>query len=900
MPDSFDVFISYKREDQAFAETLRERLIAWGYTAWMDKYNIPAGAYWPDEIDRALNASQVVIGVLSPRAVASRNVKNEWDWSIVNGKRLLLLMIEPCVVPMNYVSINYIDCVKDQAAGLARLHAALTGPTPPPSPIDPYRDYLQALYDRINTYLAQTIIKVRPDDPRTPEPIQLRSERTRGAVDALFEKRDEIDPLFMIGGIRQEPVRLDGDFRKVFDYFDGRVLLLGEPGAGKTISLLHFGRDAVVQRIQDPTKPLPVLAIIPTWDAEKQTLLGEWLANAYGAPPDVARIVSEGRALLLLDGLDELGSEREEPNPEDTQKPKRYDPRQRFVGIVPANNQVIVTCRVKDYEEIGEKIALKGAVTLQQLTDTQIRDYLSAEVPDLWAALEADEELRDVARTPLLLSLFAFGYKDQGEETAKLRNLRESPGELRDAIFARYVRRRYQHEARKLQFRHPPEEMPFGLEEIYQVLGAAAMLTITKPKKEENILPPEYFDKAQDESRRDLVALAIRLHLLVREGKAETFAKRGISAFPWTESEDSRTLYFIHLLLRDHFGFRYALPLLAGMNPDARRCAAIVLGVVKDTRAVDRLIAAMDDPEAEVRSSAATALGEIEDIRAIDPLVVTLGDRAAQYEASMALAKIGKSAVPRLLLALHDRNTGWYAANTLGEIGDPAAVPKLVDILRNLHYDRDMRQVAAEALGKIGDPTAIPALIESLGDGDRLILDGADLFPAVYDYAVKALAYIGSAAIPELLNALNHQQESVRHNAIRVLGEIGGSQVVRHLIEILDHHEYRQYDGEAYIQVAFALEKIKNPDLNGLLTAMYSPSGYVRGIVARYLGQIGNPIAVPALIEHLGDKKSGEPNVWPHFHGFRVCDIAAQALSHIGTPEALAAVEAWRREQNKE
>jgi hypothetical protein len=168
MPEAFDVFISYKREDQAFAETLRERLIAWGYTAWMDKYNTPAGAYWPDEINRGLNASQVVIGVLSPRAVASRNVKNEWDWSIVNGKRLLLLMIDPCVVPMNYVSINYIDCVNDQAAGLVRLQAALTSPTPPPPPVDPYRDYLQALYDRINIYSIFALFEVDELKQRAP------------------------------------------------------------------------------------------------------------------------------------------------------------------------------------------------------------------------------------------------------------------------------------------------------------------------------------------------------------------------------------------------------------------------------------------------------------------------------------------------------------------------------------------------------------------------------------------------------------------------------------------------------------------------------------------------------------------------------------------------------------
>jgi hypothetical protein len=45
----------------------------------MDQYDIPVGAYWPDEIDKGLSACTVVVGVISPDAVASRNVKNEWD-----------------------------------------------------------------------------------------------------------------------------------------------------------------------------------------------------------------------------------------------------------------------------------------------------------------------------------------------------------------------------------------------------------------------------------------------------------------------------------------------------------------------------------------------------------------------------------------------------------------------------------------------------------------------------------------------------------------------------------------------------------------------------------------------------------------------------------------------------
>src|SRR5688500_9739039 len=78
--DGFQVFISYHRTDLGVAEQVRAHLLKNGVKTWMDHYDIPAGAYWPDEIDRGLNQSHLVIGLLSPDAIASRNVKNEWDW----------------------------------------------------------------------------------------------------------------------------------------------------------------------------------------------------------------------------------------------------------------------------------------------------------------------------------------------------------------------------------------------------------------------------------------------------------------------------------------------------------------------------------------------------------------------------------------------------------------------------------------------------------------------------------------------------------------------------------------------------------------------------------------------------------------------------------------------------
>ena len=106
------VFISYDRTDQGAAEQVRARLLASQVKTWMDRYDIPAGAYWPDEIDVGLRQATLILGLLSPDAVTSRNVKNEWDWAIHNAKPLILLKIRPSETPHRYVSINYIDATK--------------------------------------------------------------------------------------------------------------------------------------------------------------------------------------------------------------------------------------------------------------------------------------------------------------------------------------------------------------------------------------------------------------------------------------------------------------------------------------------------------------------------------------------------------------------------------------------------------------------------------------------------------------------------------------------------------------------------------------------------------------------------------------------------------------------
>lgn len=65
---------------------------------------------------------------------------------------------------------------------------------------------------------------------------------------------------------------------------------------------------------------------------------------------------------------------------------------------------------------------------------------------------------------------------------------------------------------------------------------------------------------------------------------------------------------------------------LAHERPEYRWGAADALGRLGDERAVEPLIAAMDDPDPRVRKKAAWALGQLGDMRGQRPLLAAMRD----------------------------------------------------------------------------------------------------------------------------------------------------------------------------------------------------------------------------------------------------------------------------------
>ena len=87
--DGPTTFISYARADEAFARRLYNDLAASGVEPWLDRYDIPPGAIWDAEIQRALNACSHVLVVVSGASVGSNNVHAEWNYAETLGKTLI-------------------------------------------------------------------------------------------------------------------------------------------------------------------------------------------------------------------------------------------------------------------------------------------------------------------------------------------------------------------------------------------------------------------------------------------------------------------------------------------------------------------------------------------------------------------------------------------------------------------------------------------------------------------------------------------------------------------------------------------------------------------------------------------------------------------------------------------
>ncbi len=199
------------------------------------------------------------------------------------------------------------------------------------------------------------------------------------------------------------------------------------------------------------------------------------------------------------------------------------------------------------------------------------------------------------------------------------------------------------------------------------------------------------------------------------------------------------------------------------------------------------------------------------------------------------------------------------AAERLGRMGSPRAVPVLLRVIRDMKdEDEDVRGAALRALGRIRDPRALPGLIEALGFPE------ASLPPRIAEIIVM----FGEDAVPPLIAELRNLESDVRRMwAAEILGWLGDRRAAIPLIESLG-----DVSPEVRAKAAGGLGKVGDVRaVERLLEMLLSdPIPYVRTRVAQSLGAIGHPKVIDHLIHVLKD-----PEWWVRIR-------AIEALEQIG------------------
>lgn len=712
--------------------------------------------------------------------------------------------------------------------------------------------------------------------------------------------------------------------QQAVELHQGRFVLIGEPGAGKSTTL----RQLMIQAIHDyrlrknPRLPVWVNLGLSGTPVHADDLLQFWWDEQAYLPGTPDQHIKNDAVWFFMDGLNEMPlNSREE----------RAQALKAFLDKHPTL-PVIVTCRVRDYED-DEKLSLGlPIVRVHELDEGRIQEFINKRgaAADLWDKIRSKDALRRMADNPYKLVMLIAVYQAQRELPERLHELydlyireayrtrtkatntpplgltwpklearlkrlaylmiSEGKGTAANVEWAwRKIGKRALMDGINLgvlvadgddvRFYHQALHGFFAVDQLRRVFSTEGKSTLNLDRVV--VLTRQIGDLGEAGlPALDILIRALRdVNPAVRTGAAEAIAKLGPSALePLIAAlhDTSRGVPIGAAEAIAKLGPSALEPLMSALhdtNPDVRTGAAMALTRLKDSRSLGPLLTALEDSEWQVRREVAFALGVLNDDRAIEGLTRHLEDSHREVRNAVVLALWQLRASPPiegLMAALKDPDVSVTRAmvGALAEIGTGEAISGLVEVLRD--SDHAIRMDIMAALQQFGTKSTLP-LLGLLSDEDQ----------RVRAVAAEALGNVDDPrTLAPLMRALNDSASEVRINAAEALGNLGDPRAVEPLIRAL-------YDSAGGVRerAAGALGKLNDARaIEPLIDALSDPNMLVQTQAMNALAAMRATQAVEPLTSLLTNT------------GTYMASKVVWALHEIGTPEALAALEQWEQE----
>lgn len=187
-----------------------------------------------------------------------------------------------------------------------------------------------------------------------------------------------------------------------------KFIVLGKPGAGKTTFLKYVALQALDGQLSE--KRIPIFIGLKDWSDSRKSLM-DFIIEQFDicgfpdAGPFIERLLSKGRCLILLDGLDEVTRNLDEVITQIRSFVDKY-----------SSNQIILSCRIAAYNYCFEKFT---DVEIADFTDQQIETFVnhwfgdgSAKATLCWDKIKTNRPIKELATIPLLLTLLCLAFDE--------------------------------------------------------------------------------------------------------------------------------------------------------------------------------------------------------------------------------------------------------------------------------------------------------------------------------------------------------------------------------------------------------------------------------------------------------------------------------------------------------
>lgn len=660
-----------------------------------------------------------------------------------------------------------------------------------------------------------------------------------------------------------------------------RAMLVGEAGSGKTSMMERLALDIAYENLQQIAAqstqsrfPMPIVIDLAACDPDVPLIDHiRALWRQYELQADPIELLRLGGAVLMLDGLDELGAAGD----------ARAAEIRAWIASDDAPSYMVVTCRSDQVPRYDLGLAQIECLPMNEAgTRRLIEATLGDHAHDLQLKVAEGESLPEAIRTlPAHLLTLIRLYKHEPTH-----ELPRSLGRLYRRLVATLWTARAESD----------DPIRISSQELSRPLSALAVAIL------DGQLPHAVLraDAVRFMTGEAYVDEAVRSGLLVSRAGRLRFASRWLmDAFAALYLTPADVIPRLMTARVDGMGRRLgsawdqALILYSGS-------AAVPDVVVREIAEVDPLLASrcidsgvrvsdsvmnlieeglagmMKAQHSGVPLAAAQALSGMG--RAVNPAtlldIARSGDWSSRAEAVHVLMDMPLVVRPALLDALKDWDLapGDETAAALTSLKSDALL-LLMHMLRDA--SEDVRRGAAWGLGVIGDGAALMPLVNTLTDPD----------PLVKAAAVRALGqFTDPGLVPPLMQILNEPHPYLRNAALESLRNYPNI-VVHQANAILSGTQFDQDGRLALVELLadFGAETA----VQHIVPLAQHTEPALRAAAARAFGRLKDPNTIDLLRTMLED------DTLYGLEGRHVCDDAIEALKAFEHPRAKQIVKGW-------